>query len=210
MASGIPVPLPPLQKMDCATPVSILVFGYGSIIWKQEFEYTRSFPCCVAGYRRVFFQGSTDHRGTPGKPGRVVTLIQSSEPNSFVAGVAFELPPDAAKREEILAKLDHRESGGYVREEVKLYDISTHEALNIAEGTLCLCYRATEENSEYLGEATEEVIAQQVADCAGPSGPNSEYVFKLAEGLRALGVEDAHVFTVEREVRRILGQGAAR
>ncbi|EKF39623.1 hypothetical protein MOQ_000151 [Trypanosoma cruzi marinkellei] len=180
------------------------LFGYGSIMWKQDFAYTRSCPCCIAGYTRVFYQGSTDHRGTPGKPGRVVTLLPSDAPDSWVAGIAYELPSDPAALKSILAQLDHRERGGYRRVEVVLHDLHTREPLALPQGALCLCYMATEENSEYLGTATDENIAAQILGSSGDSGPNSEYLFNLAAELRKIQAVDEHVFSIEAAARRIL------
>ncbi|SCU65174.1 ChaC-like protein, putative [Trypanosoma equiperdum] len=182
----------------------LFVFGYGSILWKQQFEYLRALPCCVHGYKRVFYQGSTDHRGVPARPGRVVTLLTCGDPEAWVGGVAFELPVEEEKREKILAQLDDRESGGYEREEVTLYDIKTHERLHLPPGAVCLCYRATEDNPEYLGEAKDEAIAEQILSCEGLSGPNSEYLFKLAEALRKLESADQHVFAVETAALHIM------
>lgn len=42
------------------------------------FTFRRRVEGWIHGYRRVFWQGSTDHRGTPEAPGRTVTLAPES------------------------------------------------------------------------------------------------------------------------------------
>ncbi len=189
------------------------IFGYGSLIWKQNFPFSDRVVCCVKSYRRVFYQGSIDHRGVPGKPGRVVTLIESNEealqPSTTtaadavaVSGIAFHVLPE--HEAETLAALDIREKGGYDRVMLPVYHPVTGEAL----GMDCLCYIANPTNEDYLGAASDEDIARQIVSSIGPSGPNVEYLVKLADGLRAIEVADEHVFRIEAAVQR-LEQGAA-
>lgn len=46
---------------------SLFLFGYGSTLWKVEFDYKRKLFGHVDGYRREFWLLSDDHRGTPEK-----------------------------------------------------------------------------------------------------------------------------------------------
>ena len=103
----------------------------------------------------------------------------------------------------VLAGLDHRERGGYDRLELDLYfpeaadadaSVSNQEK---APPTPGLVYVASPANRAYLGFASVDAIAHQIAGARGPSGANPEYVFELAKGLRKMGAVDPHVFSIE-------------
>jgi cation transport protein ChaC len=167
-------------------PDPLWIFGYGSLVWRPSFPHSQQRPARLLGWARRFWQGSTDHRGVPGAPGRVVTLVR--EPEAVCWGMAYRVA--ASERQAILARLDHRERGGYERLVVRL------EARG-GEAIPALVYLATSDNPNYLGPAPMERIAEQVRVSHGPSGSNLEYVQRLAAALRGLGAEDDHVFALD-------------
>jgi cation transport regulator ChaC len=169
------------------------IFGYGSLVFRPDFPFQRAEPAVVAGYARRFWQGSPDHRGTPEAPGRVVTLVPAE--GERVWGLAYEVDP--AHCDSVLAGLDHREREGYVRDTVAL---ARPDGSRLTERALV--YLATSDNAQWLGPASEEVIAMEIAARRGPSGENRDYALRLAEALRAMGADDPHVFAVERALRR--------
>jgi cation transport regulator ChaC len=164
------------------------IFGYGSLIWRPSFPFVERRAAILHGYARRFWQGSTDHRGVPGAPGRVVTLVPEAAAACW--GAAYAIERHAA--DEVIAHLDHREKGGYERRDVELALPGDAERLGGA-----VVYLATPGNPNYLGPAPLDAIARQVRAARGPSGANREYVLRLAASLRELGAEDAHVFALE-------------
>lgn len=170
--------------------MDLWLFGYGSLIWRPDFAFRERRPARVHGWARRFWQGSHDHRGVPGAPGRVVTLVR--EPGAACDGMAYLIERRVA--EEAFAYLDHREKDGYARHEVTL-------AFRDGSSTRGLVYIATRDNHAYLGPAPPDEMAAHIARSHGPSGSNAEYLLQLAGALREIGAEDEHVFALERRVR---------
>jgi len=173
------------------------IFGYGSLIWKVDFPYKTKEIGYIKGYIRRFWQASTDHRGTPEKPGRVVTLVPSEDPEARVWGVAYEIP--SAEVAATLSHLDHREKCGYARREVTF---QPEEPARPAHQLTI--YVGTPDNPYFTGPTSEEELAKVVVAARGQAGPNTEYVYNLAAAVRATlpHVEETHLFLLEEAVRR--------
>lgn len=168
------------------------IFGYGSIIYRPAFEFVERRRAFVKGWSRRFWQGSPDHRGVPEAPGRVVTLVPDAA--ALCGGCAFRIEP--AYADAILAELDAREQAGFERRTVALHASSLDDA-PFAEGTTWI---AGASNPHFLGPLPEAEIAAWIRERRGPSGPNIDYALRLAEALRALEIEDAHVETIARHL----------
>lgn len=97
----------------------------------------------------------------------------------------------------------------YLEWREKQYDVRVHVDVYTSPDDLdpvlhnALCYIATHSvnNPHYLGPSSLDDIAEQIARSHGPSGPNYEYLFKLADALRHVPHSDEELFLLEKKVR---------
>ncbi|CEI88206.1 Putative Piso0_002612 protein [Rhizopus microsporus] len=166
----------------------IWVFGYGSLIWKPPIHYESKKVGYIKGYVRRFWQHSEDHRGTPEKPGRVVTLI----------------PYDEWKN---IESVEGHDKNGYTVHTVDVYSLENDQTPAVKNA---LVYIATTDNEAYVGPAPLEEMAKQIYETYGPSGWNAEYLLNLAEALREIspGARDDHVFELEALVKRLIDENS--
>lgn len=184
------------------TMPELWVFGYGSLVWLPNFTYTEKVVGFITGYERRFYQSNVTHRGVPGSPGRVATLLKSTRPNAKTHGVAFRL----VGREQIASAMEHlnmREStlGGYILEADNVTPVDPNQPEVPA-----VFYVATEENDQYTGQESLVKLARIIATAKGPSGPNTDYLFNLAKWQHKYcpTVKDEHLYGLEKLTKMAL------
>ncbi|KZT61865.1 ChaC-like protein [Calocera cornea HHB12733] len=192
------------------------VFGYGSLIFKPPPHTVRRQPGYVKGYVRRFAQSSWDHRGTPERPGRVVTIIpwaewhalaqerkheEAADEEDIVWGVAYTIDP--AFEDEVRAYLDYREKNGY--------SVHTEDIYNLVDGKeqliipQCILYVGLASNPSFVGPEPLDYLSHRIWSCTGPSGRNRDYLYGLAKAIRELapGSHDVHLANLEARVQAL-------
>ena len=163
------------------TPL-IWIFGYGSILWRPDFQFSQAIPAQLRGFQRRLCQGSTDHRGSTALPGAVATLRPDS--GEATVGIAYRLEDSAT--EQVLVGLDHREKNGYEQQTVTL----TGE--NQSAFT-ALTYIAPVGNPWDLGMPSILDVVERVLRASGPSGSNLDYFLRLYASSLALKAPEPYL-----------------
>lgn len=155
----------------------LAIFAYGSLLYRPGFEYLERQRAVAHGFARSFSQASPDHRGTPKKPGRVLTL--RGDPSASTVGAVYfvEAPADR-----LLAELDYRERAGYERVSI---EVST-----ASEQLRAITWIALPGNAHDVGQLPLETLARHVRSAVGPSGKNTDYVLALEAALTELEAVD--------------------
>ncbi|KAJ7544712.1 hypothetical protein O6H91_09G090400 [Diphasiastrum complanatum] len=177
------------------------IFGYGSLVWRAGFEYDERVVGYIKDYKRVFYQGCTDHRGTPDNPGRAVTLVPQE--GSTVWGAAYKVSGHDAEQL-VLSYLALREKHYDVRALVNFFTVESSSEPALSSVLVYIGSPNKTENKYYLGPASLEDMASQIARSVGPTGTNYEYLFRLEKALYEIGHEDEEIVELANEVRKLL------
>ncbi|XP_065179306.1 putative glutathione-specific gamma-glutamylcyclotransferase 2 [Sycon ciliatum] len=149
------------------------IFGYGSLIWRPDFEYDRKETALLRGYGRYFWQGSWSSRGTKEQPGRVATITE--EEDAEVWGVAFRVSRKAMEKTK--TRLAKRETG---------YDLMRCDVSTLSGEVICAeVYIARQRNEQYMGPTrTLQHTANDILQARGKSGSCVDYLIGLVTALR--------------------------
>ncbi|RLQ88625.1 gamma-glutamylcyclotransferase [Notoacmeibacter ruber] len=166
------------------------VFGYGSLMWRPEFEPLETVRARLHGYRRSLCISSHVMRGTPERPGLVLGLDRGGS----CVGLAFRV--DGRQHDKVMADLRARElvTNVYLecRRNVQLADGRRIEAV---------CYVVDRYHDQYLGSLSVSDAAQRVAGATGKFGPNADYVLNTVDHLLELNIRDGWLEAVAKELK---------
>ena len=158
------------------------VFGYGSLMWNPGFEHAGESTARLMGYHRVYQMMSTRNRGTPERPG----LLLSLAPGGECIGKAFKI--DSAHKEESLKYLDEREGVGRAHRRVIVpIFLEGDSAPALVHGWT---YLPRHDYTNYIWGIGVERQAELVVQGEGQTGTAFEYLHLLIKALRSMRVAE--------------------
>lgn len=152
------------------------IFGYGSLMWRPEFEFVESTLAKVFGFRRDLCLWSIVHRGTHERPGLVFGLTNGGS----CLGRAFRV--HAADRENALEYLWKREMIWYAYIP-KLVRIHIRNGIEVG-----LTFVVDTEHPQYVRNLSDQTIASVIGASRGKSGHNREYFLDCLNKFEEMGV----------------------
>ena len=150
-------------------------------MWNPGFAHVRQTAAQLYGYHRAFAMASVRHRGTPDRPGLVLTLC----PGGSCTGRAFLVAK--AETEAAIAYLLDREIGTYAYR-------PAYVAMHMdGERRQALTFLPTPGAPQFQPGLSQAEQARAIAHAVGGMGPNVDYLRQTIVQMQALGLP-THAF----------------
>lgn len=182
-----------LARAPCAG--RIWVFAFGSLIWNPAFHFVERRTARIHGYHRQFCLWVRAGRGSPERPG----LMLSLEAGGSCTGVAYRLARRAAATE--LDVIWRREmfTGAYRPVWTTAHTPQGPEP--------AIAFSANRSHERYVSGLDDRQVVRHLATGAGALGRCCDYLFNTVDHLRELGIRDRRLEALAAKVR---AHGAAR
>lgn len=168
------------------------IFGYGSLIWRPEFDFVEDRRATLLGYSRSLCLWSCVNRGTSEQPGlvfglkeggvcegKVYRLSNENLINQFRTLWKREMPSDSY----IASWLSCHTEQGSVKALAFVMDQNTHA---------------------YAGELNENEMIDIVLSASGTYGPCYEYVIETNEALHRAEIKDEYLTKLSSMIKHRL------
>ena len=154
------------------------IFGYGSLIWKPEFDYAERRHAKVHGWHRALKMWSRINRGTPECPGLVLGMLSGGS----CRGVVFRIHKSEARP--IMANLWQREMITGVYDPRWLTCHTPQGPVN------ALAFTLSRKSPNHTGDLPDNEYRRIFAQACGRYGTTRDYVQATFDELRRQGIHD--------------------
>ena len=156
----------------------LLLFAYGSLIWRPDFDYLEALPARVLGFHRVLRMRSRTNRGSPQQPGLVLALVSGGS----CRGLVYRIPRAAGAP--VLEQLWAREMPNGVYEPRWLNCDTPHGRLR------ALAFTLSRRSPSWTGPLHEPELLHIFRNASGRYGTTLDYLLRTIQGLREHGIRD--------------------
>jgi len=192
-------PQPLLERViaDWGGRDDLWLFGYGSLIWRQEFDAVEHRPALVHGWHRALKLWSRAHRGTVHNPGLVFGLLSGGS----CRGVVFRVP--AADGLEALGRLWLREMAD------SIYDPRWLDCRTAGGPVRALAFTLSRRSPHYAGELSDDRYRHVFRSASGNFGTSLDYARLTLQELQRHAIHDRALARLVRLAERVEQERAA-
>lgn len=154
------------------------VFGYGSLIWRPDFEFTERRAAHVHGWHRALKMWSTINRGTPQVPGLVFGMLSGGS----CQGMVFRIP--RSDGDAVMRRLWQREMPNAV------YDPRWLPCKTSQGVVKALAFTLSRQSPHHTGELAPDEYRRIFSQAQGIYGTTFDYARATLDELQRLGIDD--------------------
>ncbi len=172
------------------------VFGYGSLMWRPDFEYIERLPARITGLHRALCVYSFVHRGTPERPGLVLGLDRGGA----CRGVAYRVAAGLAEATITYLRAREQVTKVYL-ESMRRITLATTPQRPSGEQVSALVFLVDRSHPQYAGQLDLERQLHLVRQGHGRSGANRDYVLSTVAEIEAQGCHDPGLHLLAERLR---------
>ena len=182
--TNLPAPLrdpaPMLERVlqEWGGHQDLWIFGYGSLIWRPDFDYAERRPAKVHGWHRALKMWSRINRGTPECPGLVFGMLSGGS----CRGMVFRI--DKAHARQVMINLWQREMPTGV------YDPRWLTCQTPQGPVSALAFTLSRKSHNHTGELPDHEYRRIFDEACGRYGTTRDYAQATYDELRKHGIHD--------------------
>ena len=168
------------------------VFGYGSLIWRPDFDFVERRAAKVHGWHRALKMWSRLNRGTPECPGLVFGML----PGGSCRGMAFRVQQTHARQ--VMVNLWQREMV------LGVYDPRWLNCRTPQGAVRALAFTLSRKSPSHTGVLADEEYRRIFAQASGIYGTTRDYAEATHAELQRMGIHDralSRLIALAREPR---------